>query len=315
VASVPTPARPSGWTILVVPKTPDKRTRAFRLRKRYLKLAGALIGLFLFAVAGILVLESLDQDETLDELADAQWVIQALSDSLHRASASTGGGIMQAGAPLADAAPKSAPLSTMRRPATRARRRADMGLAAPAPGVVLPVMGRISSRFTTSRFHPLLHIFRPHLGVDISAPAGTNISAPAPGRVSFVGRKFGEGLTVDIDHGDGIVSRYGHCKKILVHEGEMVTPGTVIATVGSSGLSTGPHVHFEVRLHNKPIDPLSFILPRDSTFTVGGHARNEIPEQLLQPQHEEQHPPSPSPDSTTPTPAPAPNTAPRSPNR
>ena len=319
MASVPTPARPSGWTILVVPKTPDKRTRAFRLRKRYLKLAGAFVGLFLFAIVGILVLESMDQDETLDELADAQWVIQALSDSLHRVSGA-GGGIVQAGVPLADAAPKTAPLSIVRRPTARARRRADMGLAAPAPGVVLPVPGRISSRFTTSRFHPLLHIFRPHLGVDISAPAGTNITAPAPGRVSFVGRKFGEGLTVDIDHGDGIVSRYGHCKKILVHEGEMVTPGTVIATVGSSGLSTGPHVHFEVRLHNKPIDPLSFILPRDSTFTVGGRPPSSlIPEQLLQPQPEEprqtpqrqEHQP-PSPDSTTPQP---PTTTPRSQNR
>ena len=297
MASAPTPARPSGWTILVVPKGPDKRTRAFRLRKRWLKIAGAFFSFVLFAVVGIFILESMDQEETLDELADAQWVIQALSDSLHRMAAT--GGVVQAGAPLADAAPRSAPLSTMRRPA-RTRRRGDMGLAAPAPGVVLPVMGRVSSRFTTSRFHPLLHIFRPHLGVDISAPAGTNITAPAPGRVSFVGRKFGEGLTVDIDHGDGIVSRYGHCRRILVKEGEAVTPGTVIATVGSSGLSTGPHVHFEVRLHGKPIDPLSYILPRDSTFTVGGRAKAAVtPEQLLpQPETQPQHP-APTPDSTT----------------
>src|SRR5690349_24878434 len=131
----------------------------------------------------------MDQDETLDELADAQWVIQALSDSLHRVAAAPGGGIVQAGAPLADASRRSAPLTAVRR-APRSRRRGDMGLAAPAPGVVLPVMGRISSRFTTSRFHPILHFFRPHLGVDISAPAGTNITAPAPGRVSFVGRQF-----------------------------------------------------------------------------------------------------------------------------
>jgi len=142
------------------------------------------------------------------------------------------------------------------------------------------VIGRISSRFARSRFHPLLHIFRPHLGVDLTAPAGTNITAPAPGRVSFVGRKFGEGLTVDLDHGNGIVSRYGHCRKILVKEGEMVTQGTVIATVGSSGLSTGPHVHFEVRLNGKPVDPLSFILPRDTTITVGG--KTPDPQQLYQ---------------------------------
>ena len=293
MASAPTPARPSGWTILVVPKTPDKRTRAFRLRKRYVKLAGAFLGLVLFSLVSIIVLESFDQDETLDELADAQWVIQSLSDSLHRVAANAGGGIVQAGAPLADATRKTAPLVALRRSPTRSRRRADMGLAAPAAGVVLPVIGRISSRFTTSRFHPLLHIFRPHLGVDISAPAGTNITAPAPGRVSFVGRKFGEGLTVDIDHGDGIVSRYGHCKKILVHEGDQVSPGTVIATVGSSGLSTGPHVHFEVRLHNKPIDPLSFILPRDTTLTVGGRAPDPIqPQDPPQQEHQKQ------PDST-----------------
>ena len=290
MAGAKTPARPSGWTILVVPPKPGKRTRAFRLRKRWLKLFGVFVALLLFSLVGIIALESLDQDETLDELADAQWVIQALSDSLHRVSGSGGGGmgIVQAGAPVDDATPKPASLTRLSRPGARPRRRADFGLAAPAPGVVLPVIGRISSRFARSRFHPLLHIFRPHLGVDLTAPAGTNITAPAPGRVSFVGRKFGEGLTVDLDHGDGIVSRYGHCKKILVKEGEMVTAGTVIATVGSSGLSTGPHVHFEVRVNGKPVDPLSFILPRDTTITVGGKAPD--PQMLLQ-----QQPPEPQP--------------------
>jgi len=282
VAGAKTPARPSGWTILVVPPKPGKRTRAFRLRKRWLKVFGVFVAFMLFSLVGIIVLESLDQDETLDELADAQWVIQALSDSLHRLGGSNAGGmgIVQAGSPLGDVTPRSAPLTRIARPGARPRRRSDFGLAAPAPGVVLPVIGRISSRFARSRFHPLLHIFRPHLGVDLTAPAGTNITAPAPGRVSFVGRKFGEGLTVDLDHGNGIVSRYGHCRKILVKEGEMVTQGTVIATVGSSGLSTGPHVHFEVRLNGKPVDPLSFILPRDTTITVGG--KTPDPQQLYQ---------------------------------
>jgi hypothetical protein len=296
VAGAKTPARPSGWTILVVPPKPGKRTRAFRLRKRWLKIFGVFVAVVLFSLVGIIALESLDQDETLDELADAQWVIQALSDSLHRLSGAGGGiGIVQAGQPLSDE-PKAAPLARVPRPGARPRRRSDFGLAAPAPGVVLPVIGRISSRFARSRFHPLLHIFRPHLGVDLTAPAGTNITAPAPGRVSFVGRKFGEGLTVDLDHGDGIVSRYGHCKKILVKEGEMVTAGTVIATVGSSGLSTGPHVHFEVRVNGKPVDPLSFILPRDTTITVGGKAPDpqqifQQPEPQERPQERPQQPP------------------------
>jgi hypothetical protein len=114
----------------------------------------------------------------------------------------------------------------------------------------------------------LLRIFRPHRGVDVSAPAGTAITAPAAARVAFVGRKLGDGLMVELDHGEGVVSRYAHCKTVRVKAGDFVSFGDMIATVGSSGLSTGPHVHFEVLVRGRPVDPLKYLItarltPRD----------------------------------------------------
>jgi murein DD-endopeptidase MepM/ murein hydrolase activator NlpD len=80
----------------------------------------------------------------------------------------------------------------------------------------LPVTGSISSDFSSSRRHPLLGITRPHLGLDITAPRGSRISAPAAGRVSFVGWRFSFGADVEITHPDGIVTRYAHCRLALV---------------------------------------------------------------------------------------------------
>ena len=122
----------------------------------------------------------------------------------------------------------------------------------------LPVIGAIASRFSRARRHPLLHIVRPHLGIDVAAPRGTPITAPAAGVVSFVGRKFGFGLVVEIDHGNGVTTRYAHCGRALVNEGARVEHGVAIATVGTSGLSTGPHLHYEVLVHGHQVDPLRF---------------------------------------------------------
>jgi murein DD-endopeptidase MepM/ murein hydrolase activator NlpD len=138
----------------------------------------------------------------------------------------------------------------------------------------LPVIGMIASTFSRARRHPLLHIVRPHLGVDVAAPSGTRISAPAAGRVTFVGRRFAVGLVVEIDHGKGVTTRYAHCRATLVKEGDMVTPGMAIATVGSSGLSTGPHLHYEVLVRGVPVDPLRYRMSQagDSATAVGGAA-------------------------------------------
>jgi murein DD-endopeptidase MepM/ murein hydrolase activator NlpD len=136
----------------------------------------------------------------------------------------------------------------------------------------LPVNGTITSDFSTSRRHPLLGISRPHLGIDITAPRGSRISAPAAGRVSFVGWKFQLGLLVEIQHPNGIVTRYAHCRMALVKTGDRVVRGAMIATVGSSGLTTGPHLHYEVWRQGTAINPLRFrfALPVDSVAAPGG---------------------------------------------
>ena len=126
----------------------------------------------------------------------------------------------------------------------------------------LPVIGAITSEFSDARRHPLLKIIRPHLGVDITAPRGTRISAPAAGRVSFVGYRFALGLMIEIEHAGGIKTRYAHCRIALVKVGERVSRGAMIATVGSSGLTTGPHLHYEIWDHGTPRNPLRFHLPQ-----------------------------------------------------
>jgi len=130
------------------------------------------------------------------------------------------------------------------------------------------VIGAIASRFSRSRRHPLLHVVRPHLGVDVAARRGTQITAPAPGRVAFVGRKFGFGLVVEIDHGNGVLTRYAHCGTALVGAGARVERGVPIATVGTSGLATGPHLHYEVLVNGRQVDPLRYKLVQPSADTA-----------------------------------------------
>lgn len=129
-------------------------------------------------------------------------------------------------------------------------------------GAVLPVSGRVSSRFSYSRRHPILRIRRPHLGVDVSAPTGTPIIAPATGVVITVERSFTYGWVVELDHGDGVITRYAHCQSIEVEPGQQVIGGTTIATVGSTGLSTAPHLHYEVRVRGRAVDPLLYVVAR-----------------------------------------------------
>ena len=126
---------------------------------------------------------------------------------------------------------------------------------------ILPTPGWLSSHYTQSRFHPILHESRAHEGIDVSAPMGSPIVASASGIVKSVGREAGYGNTFEIDHGNGIVTRFAHCSRIMVREGAHVTRGQVVATVGNTGLSTGPHLHYEVHVNGKPVDPLKYILP------------------------------------------------------
>ncbi len=98
-----------------------------------------------------------------------------------------------------------------------------------------------------------------HNGLDFRGATGSPIYAAAKGRVSFVGRKGGYGNTVEITHGNGLMTRYAHMSKFNAKVGQQVTPGELIGAIGSTGRSTGPHLHFEVRINNRPVNPRTFL--------------------------------------------------------
>jgi len=131
---------------------------------------------------------------------------------------------------------------------------AGKGMVKAAGG--LPVAGHITSTFGR-RYHPILHYTRMHEGVDVGARYGSPIHATAAGIVSFAGRKGGYGNFVAVNAGKGLSMGFGHMSRIAVRRGQHVAAGQVIGYVGSSGLSTGPHVHYEVRRDNRPVNPLS----------------------------------------------------------
>jgi len=126
---------------------------------------------------------------------------------------------------------------------------------------IMPTAGWLSSAFSRMRFHPILHEARAHEGLDVSAPMGTPIEAPANGTVIQADWEPGYGNTVVIDHGFGIVTKFAHASRLLVRVGAKVRRGDRIALVGNTGLSTGPHLHYEVHVNGRPVNPLHYILP------------------------------------------------------
>lgn len=126
---------------------------------------------------------------------------------------------------------------------------------------IAPSDGHLSSLFDPRRRHPVLKITRPHEGIDIAAPVGEPILAPAAGTVRFAGTKRGGyGKVVEINHGHGYVTRFAHASKILARKGQTVERGEIIAEVGATGLVSGPHLHYEIEVNGKPVDPLNFII-------------------------------------------------------
>ncbi len=123
---------------------------------------------------------------------------------------------------------------------------------------IWPLKGRITSLFGP-RIHPIYGTPDFHTGIDFGVPVGTEVHAAAAGKVTFAGRQGGYGLLVVIDHGNGLSTYYAHLSEILVEVGQFVEQGQVIALSGNTGLSTGPHLHFEIRLHGKPVDPLAWL--------------------------------------------------------
>lgn len=137
-----------------------------------------------------------------------------------------------------------------------AQRRSPRPIPAWRGPFLRPVSGSIVSGFGYRR-HPILGGVRFHYGVDIAAPFGTTIRAAADGVVVFAGWRRAYGNTVIIDHGNGLATLYAHCSELLVSEGAVVRQGQPIARVGSTGLATGPHLHFEVRRYGEPVNPLT----------------------------------------------------------
>ncbi|OZI20109.1 hypothetical protein CAL26_21400 [Bordetella genomosp. 9] len=136
------------------------------------------------------------------------------------------------------------------------RRRADLArLPSSLPVTDYPYL---SSSYGWRR-HPVTGRYLRHEGLDFAAPMGTPILAAAGGVVVAAGRDAGYGQRVDIDHGDGLVSRYAHASEVLVKAGDLIQRGELIARVGSSGVSTGPHLHFEIRLGGQAMDPRLFL--------------------------------------------------------
>ena len=126
---------------------------------------------------------------------------------------------------------------------------------------ILPTPGWLSSSYSESRMHPIHNRPLPHPGVDISAPRGTSIYAAAKGRVIRAGWVVGYGLTIEIDHGFGYMTLYGHASELVASQDEEVQRGDVIARVGSTGIATSPHLHYEVRVQGIAQNPANFILP------------------------------------------------------
>jgi hypothetical protein len=136
--------------------------------------------------------------------------------------------------------------------------------------VSLKDLTRFGSSFGT-RFHPILKVVRPHEGIDLTAPRGTPIYATADGTILQAGyRAGGFGKKILVDHGFGYRTLYGHCEEVLVQPGQLVTRGEVIGKVGSTGLSKAPHLHYEVHMNGRPVDPINYYA---NDLSVGEYER------------------------------------------
>ncbi|MHB1264799.1 MAG: M23 family metallopeptidase [Gemmatimonadaceae bacterium] len=214
------------WTLILVP--PDPRGKTRRLSVGHVTWRSVpVVLLAALAAFGLWEGERARRAQlTMAELSNVQQALVALSDTVR---------------------------------ALRQSAMADSARASALRKVFMPVKGAISSTFSARRRHPILRVLRPHKGIDVIAPAGSGIVAPSVGVVRSVGWRMGYGLAVQIDHGNGVTSLFAHCRKAFVRPGQRVEPGERIALVGSTGLATGPHLHFELLVHGRQVDPIRFL--------------------------------------------------------
>ena len=269
--------RHRGWTLLLVPPAVSAAVRTFEIRTWQVRLVTAAILPMLgaaFIGGAFLGTRSGSEESAMisAKLVETEHHLVALGDTLRALQ------IMAALTPVSPS-PASAP-------SAKSGRRTSVAWEPPRPaaGVILPVEGRISSVYSLSRRHPILRIRRAHRGIDIVAPSGTSVSAPASGRVSLVERNFSFGLVVEIDHPNGIRTRYAHLRSTLVSVGERIARGMTIATVGSTGLSSGPHLHYEVSLNGKTVNPLKYVFaaPVVEMVVPQAPAASEVQDSLVE---------------------------------
>lgn len=131
---------------------------------------------------------------------------------------------------------------------------------------IVPTNGKYSSGSYGMRVHPVLGVNKMHNGIDIITDVGTNVKSSGKGKVIFSGSKPGYGLAVEIDHGFGYRTIYAHLSKIMVQEGQSVKRGEIIAKSGNTGLSTGPHLHYEVLHNGENLNPVEFFFDEYNYF-------------------------------------------------
>lgn len=272
---VPVERRP--WRVLLVSPMPGAATRSFGVSRWQARVAVAGLSLLLLVAGGAVTafVAAMQSPDLLVTSADAALLRSQLLDAedslalvraelLSAREVASDSAIRVAAVRLAPSSatmfekPAARRLVLSRAPRVMAKDRITL---TPRSMEGLPVIGVIASGFSRSRRHPILHILRPHLGLDIAAVRGTHITAPAPGKVTFVGHKFGFGLVVEIQHTPSVKTRYAHMRAASVKVGDQLVRGEQIGTVGSSGITTGPHLHYEVIVNGRQVDPLRYRLP------------------------------------------------------
>lgn len=235
--------RSPGWTLILVPPRPGAPTREVHVSTRSLITVGTVAFMVLAGAATYTGQTKNLAAATANRLAETQQEVAGLMDSVL---------ILEA----------------------MAARAAKL----PPKDMLMPVaQAQITSRYKSNRLHPILDVFRSHRGVDLAANRGTPIVAPAAGVVRSVGWRIGYGITVEMQHSGEVVTLFAHCDRALVKVGEKVNAGQVIARVGSTGLATGPHVHFEVRRAGRAVDPIRFLAETRDSVAQARVIRGETP--------------------------------------